>query len=280
MRINNSLEFELFTQRVYRKLESKGVFKRSLVKHNEKLMGKSGCEHQVDVYWEYENEGIVHRVAIECKNYNSHVPIGKVRDFYGVLQDLDNVRGIMVSSKGYQDGAKKYADFYGISLKKLRRPGRNESIGSITTTFHTDIRRTLFLIDEEWISERDFSLDPLRSFYADLQPDKADYWKNATHFPIGTKDSFIRDSNGNSVASIDTLGLFFLTEQLPGTSLLFPFKDGWVNSHYWGPVRIREVKIEYDSRDQEATWNLAADDFVEAILEDALGGETEYVPRY
>ena len=280
MNMNKNLEFELFTQRVYRKLESNGVFKPSFVRHNVKLRGKSGCEHQIDVYWEYENAGTLHRVVIECKNYNSYVPIGKVRDFYGVLQDLDNVRGIMVSSKGYQKGAKKYADYHGISLKTLRRPGWNESIGVITTSVHTDIRHTLYLIDENWISEHNFSLDRLRRFYAEFQFDKAYYWKTATHFPIQTNDHIIRDSQGNDLASIDNLGLFFLTEQLSGTSLLFPFKDAWIDSYYWGPVKIREVKFEYESEDQETTWNLAADDFVEAILEDALSGESDYVPKY
>ena len=75
------------------------------------------------------------------------------------------------------------------------------------------------------------------------------------------------------------------TGQLPdnpesGTEIIFPFEDGWVESRYWGPVRIREVKFEYESKVQETTMNLAADDFVEAILEDALGGKTEYVPKY
>ena len=31
---------------------------------------------------------------------------------------------------------------------------------------------------------------------------------------------------------------------------------------------------------QETTLNLAADDFVEAILEDALVGKADYVPKY
>ena len=53
-----------------------------------------------------------------------------------------------------------------------------------------------------------------------------------------------------------------------------------MESRYWGPVRIREVKFEYESKVQETTMNLAADDFVEAILEDALGGKTEDVPKY
>lgn len=66
------------------------ILKPTLVQHNVKLKDKSGCEHQIDVYWEYEIAGNKHRVAIECKNYNSLVPIGKVRDFKGVLENTEN----------------------------------------------------------------------------------------------------------------------------------------------------------------------------------------------
>ncbi len=278
--MNPNTEFERFTQRIYQKLVNNDVLKPTTVQHNVKLKGKSGCEHQVDVYWEYEIAGNMHRVAIECKNYDSQVPIGKVRDFFGVLQDLNNVRGIMVSSKGYQEGAKKFADFYGISLKELRRPGWNESIGSITTTVHADIRHTLFLIDEGWIAEHNFSLDRLRKFYAEFQFERADYWKAATHFPIETKDHYIRNSKGEKISSLDELEQQLPENPEPGTEIVFPFEDGWLESRHWGPVRIREVKFEYESRVQETTLNLAADDFVEAILEDALGGKTDYVPKY
>lgn len=278
--MNPNTEFERFTQRVYQKLVNNDVLKPTIVQHNVKLKGKSGCEHQIDVYWEYEIAGNKHRVAIECKNYDSLVPIGKVRDFFGVIQDLNGVRGIMVSSQGYQEGAKKFADFYGISLKELRRPSWNESIGTITTSIHADIRRTLSLIDEGWIAEHNFNLDRLRRFYAEFQFDRADYWKAATHFPIETKDHFIRNVQGEIVSSLDEL-----EKQLPenpeaGTEIVFPFEDAWLESRHWGPVKIREVKFEYESKVQETVLNLAAEDFVEAILEDALGGNPSYVSKY
>lgn len=278
--MNPNTEFERFTQRIYQRLMNSEVLKPTLVRHNVKMIGKSGCEHQIDVYCEYEIDGIMHRMAIECKNYNSNVSIGKVREFLSVLQELENVRGTMVTSKGYQKGAKKYADYYGISLKKLRLPEWNEIIGSITTVGYMDSVHRLYKIDEEWAAEHNFSIDRYRNVHANLYPDKADYWRKVTHLPIETIDSTIRDSHGNVISSLQNLGLMFLQKQKPGTILLFPFKDGWVESRHWGPVRIREVKFEYESKVQETTMNLAADDFVEAILEDALGGKTDYVPKY
>ena len=278
--MNPSTDFELFTQRIYQKLVDNDVLKPTKVQHNVKLKGKSGCEHQIDVYWEYEIAGNMHRVAIECKNYDSLVPVGKVRDFHGVLSDLNNVNGIMVSKKGFQEGAKKYAAEYGISLKELRRPRWNEIIGSITTIVHADIWHTLYLFDDEWVKEHNFDLNKIRRFYASFQFEKADYWNAAAHLPIETKDHFIRNAEGKKISSLEEL-----EKQLPenperGTEIIFHFEDGWVESRYWGPVKIREVKFEYESKVHETTLNLAADDFVEAILEDALGGEANYVPKY
>lgn len=71
----------------------------------------------------------------------------------------------------------------------------------------------------------------------------------------------------------------FNARQETGASILFPFKDGWVKSRYWGQVRIREVKFEYESNVHETTMTLAADIFVEAILEDVLGGKCTTSPE-
>lgn len=277
--MNPNTEFECFTQRVYQKLVNNDVLKPTKVQHNIKIRGKSGCEHQIDVYREYEIAGNLHRTAIECKNYASLVPIGKVRDFQSVLSDLNNVNGTMVSKKGFQDGAKKFAEEYGISLKELRKPESNDIIGSITYDFHAKIKRTLYLFDEEWLKDHNLDLDQMRRNYARVSFYRAEYWKTATHFPIETKDHFIRNTQGKIISSIEELEQKLPKNPSSGTEISFPFDDGWVESRYWGPVKIREVKFEYGSDVQETTLNLAADDFVEAILEDALGGKTKYVPK-
>ena len=105
--MNPNTNYELFTQEIYRQLGQAIKVNAATVQHNVKLEGKSGQKHQIDVYWEYEKDGRTLRVAIECKNYDSLVPVGKVRDFQGVLSDLNNVNGIMVSKMGFQEGAKE-----------------------------------------------------------------------------------------------------------------------------------------------------------------------------
>lgn len=278
--MNPNIEFELFAQRVYQKLLNSELIKPITVKHNVKLVGKSGCEHQIDVYWEYEVKGTIHKVVIECKNYNSTVPIGKVRDFFGVLYDLDGASGIMVSSKGFQTGAKKFAKHYGISLQSLRAPERNEPIGSITTQTSANIWHCLFLIDEEWAAEHKFDIQGLRNFYAQFQPNKVDYWQKATHFPIETNDHNIRNSIGKVISSIETLERKLPQKTIPEKTVVFPFEDAWLDSRQYGPIKIREVKFEWESNNQEVTINLAAEDFVEGILKDAINDTEEYVAKY
>ena len=276
---NSATEFELFTQRVYQKLVNNDVLKPTKVQHNVKLKGKSGCEYQIDVYWEYEIAGNKHRVAIECKNYNSLVPVGKVRDFQGVLTDLNNVNGIMVSSKGFQSGAKNYAKEYGISLKELRLPGLNDIAGEITTIFHINRIRCLYLIDEECAAQKKINLQHLRNFQSFFDHKRADKWRNATHLPLETTSRVIRDSTGKKISSLEELEAQHPENPEPNSSQVFKFDDAWIETRHWGPVKIQEVKYEFESEDLERTIQLAADMFVEAILKDAINGEILYVAK-
>lgn len=65
-------EYERFTQEVYQQLSNYHHWGIKNIQHNIKLKGRSGCEHQIDVYWAYEKDGVNHCVAIECHNYISN----------------------------------------------------------------------------------------------------------------------------------------------------------------------------------------------------------------
>jgi len=278
--MNPNTEFELFTRHIYQKLVNNDVLKPTLVQHNVKLKGKSGCEHQIDVYWEYEIAGSLHRVAIECKNYNSLVPVGKVRDFKGVLDDLNNVNGIMVSSKGFQNGAKKYAEQYGISLKELRKPKWDESIGEIVNVIQINIRRCLFLVDEDWAIQHDLDFQKYRERLASVSNKSPEEYWGGLHVSFDTKDDIIRNSHNEKVSSLQELEKQLPDNHKPNDSFVFPFEDAWIESRYWGPIKILEVKYEFICENTENTFALAAEDFVDGILKDAISGETDYIPRH
>lgn len=51
---NANIEYEKFAQEVYQELVNADVVKSTEVRHDIKILGKSGQKHQIDVYWEYE----------------------------------------------------------------------------------------------------------------------------------------------------------------------------------------------------------------------------------
>ncbi len=238
--MNPNTEYERFTQEVYQQLLSCQHPNIANVQHNIRLEGRSGCKHQIDVYWEYEKDGARHRVAIECKNYSNHVPKEKVCAFQGVLSDLDGVEGIMVSKKGFQSGAKQYAKEYGISLHELREPeGEETIIGEINLGFHIEIKRPLYKVDKKWATEHNINVS---DGFIYLPP----------------VDDKLRDSKGNVITSLRTVE--------DGST----FEDAYVRTIPWGAVKILEVKYTYKTEGHQRNISIDAEGFVKAILKDGF----------
>ena len=273
--MNPNIEYEKFTQEIYQELVNADVLKTTDVQHYIKLKGRSGQEHQIDVYWEYEIAGIKQKVAIECKSYNKTVAIGKVRDFYGVLCDLNNVAGIMVTKVGYQKGAKEYASKYGISLKELRTPNSGEAIiGEVEMNFNISVRRCLFLVDENDSETEKFSVSRYKQFLSWMSLDKDFSWINATHIPLELIDRNIINSNGTTITTLEKI-----EEELPKDSdsdIVFRYEDAFVNTRC-GKIKINEIKYEYKYTNEKKIIAIDAQDFVKAILKDALNGEIKLI---
>lgn len=276
--MNQNTAYELFTREIYQLLVNIDTVRTVQVQHNVKLEGRSGQKHQIDVYWEYEIAGNKHRVAIECKNYSNLVPISKVRDFKGVLDDLNDVNGIMVTKIGYQEGAKKYAQEYGISLKELRSPEYGESVlGQIDIVMRLDMRHTLFQVDEKWAAENGFNLVGYRQFLNSSRLKNDEKWANATHIPFQVKDGVICDSKGNSITSLRKLEEQLHDDNQGGDPVTFTFENAFVNVCGVGLVKIKEVRFEYESKVEERRIALDARGFVMAILKDAINGSVQFI---
>lgn len=271
--MNPNTEYERFTQQVYQQLLNCRHPNIANVQHNIKLEGRSGCKHQIDVYWEYEKNGVKHRVAIECKNYSKHVPKEKVCAFNGVLIDLDGVEGIMVSKKGFQSGAKLYAKECDISLQELREPEVGETfIGNMMLNIHSEKRSTLFAVDEQRAKEHNIDIPEYKRRIDMFSLTNEHHWSDATHIPLELADRVIRDAEGNEITTLD-----LLEQQIPDYPTddfpyVFPFDDAYVKTAYWGLVKILEIKYTYETEDQQRNITIDAGDFVKAILKDAFGG--------
>lgn len=269
-------EYELLTQQVYQILLDSGWSGKNIcVQHDIKLVGSSGQEHQIDVYWEYELAGIKNKVVIECKEYGKPLPIGKVRDFYGVLVDLKDVKGIIVASKGFQKGAKEYAQSYGINLKELVVSSEAPVIAEFELNFQVAIRRHLFKIDEDWAKENGWNIDLMRKRQSFLSMNSQE-WLQANHFPLNIQNHDILDTDGKKISSLDDLDSSIDTDIVGGREYIFPFEEAYVTT-LSGPVKITEIKILDIEKTHTHVDRLVAEGCVKAILKDAIDGKIQNI---
>jgi hypothetical protein len=114
--MNPGQELEEYIQSTYRfllNMKDEGVD----VERNVYLAGKSGAKHQIDVFYQFKNAGITHRVAIECKDHTRPVDKDRVQSFALKIQDIGGIAGIMISQSGFQAGAELVAKHFDIILK-------------------------------------------------------------------------------------------------------------------------------------------------------------------
>ena len=272
---NANIEYEKFAQEVYQELVNADVVKSTEVRHDIKILGKSGQKHQIDVYWEYEIAGVLHKVAIECKNYNKPVPVSKVRDFYGVLSDLNNVSGIMVTKIGYQEGAKKIGNHYGISLKELRTPNQGEAIiAEVKTCINVSIRHCLFEVDEIWAKENGLNLQSYKQQLDYLNFPPKEKWVHSIYIPLQVKGGKICNAKGEIIDTLDNLENQLQTDK----DRVFSLEDSYVDTP-WGLVKIRAIKYECEQNNKTINMSIDAQEFIKAILKDALNGEIKLIAK-
>jgi len=278
--MNKGKEYELFAQRIFQKLKSFETQISINVQHDIKLRGKSGCDHQIDVFFEYKKEGKKYRYAVECKNLERAVSIGKVREFYGALSDIGEISGIIVSRKGFQSGARQYAKSYGISLKTLREPEIDETVGEISCSFKMFKTHFLFKVNENWARETGFNIKSYRDKCASLSLYESSKWENSEHQPYVLIERTIYDSNKRVIATLDELDKNITRTSDAYYCKVFKYGDAWISTKQFGLLRIDEVKYECTYSVYENVINILATGFVEGILEDALEGQKEYISKF
>ena len=158
--MNKNTEYELLVKDIFQTLANEESSTTISIQHNIKIVGISGQNHQIDVYYEFLFMGQKHKVIIECKNYSRRVSLDKLETFHSVLTDIGDVKGIFVSKNGFQEGAIRYAKCYGIILKVLRHPTASDWIGTVKDIFislnmsHIEVTNIEILFDKKWIKDQ------------------------------------------------------------------------------------------------------------------------------
>lgn len=89
------------------------------VRTNVRLPTRSGTRRrEIDVLIEGHLAGYPVRIAIECKNYREVIDVKKIDEFFGMLDDIGipPSLGILVSARGFTQGAAERASKVGIQL--------------------------------------------------------------------------------------------------------------------------------------------------------------------
>jgi hypothetical protein len=183
--VNTGIPYEVLVQQIFQDLLDDAEADRTVdVRHNVTLQGIT-ASHQIDVYWEFEHAGIVHKVIVQVKDWNKRVDQGELLKFKSVLEDLPGQpRGVVVTRKGYQSGAGEFARAHDILLFELDECGpksrspvtlttlgyaHGEVLGKLdkegrplglllrVTPFEPQIDKPIFEVDPAWL--RDLSAE-------------------------------------------------------------------------------------------------------------------------
>ena len=146
--------------------------------HNVTIEGNT-TKHQIDVYWKFTAASVPYFTIVQVKKEKRKVSQGDMFTFKGVLDDIPGrPRGLFISQRGYQSGALKVAQGYGIIPYELtevtEQPPVEMTTLSIATTklrpeilswewriYYTTLDDILVTLDAEWAQERNISL-PVR----------------------------------------------------------------------------------------------------------------------
>lgn len=121
-------EFEFFIADIY--AESDEI----IVQHNITLIGKSNAKRQIDVFLTHRTKLHTYTTIVECKRWKKPVTRQVIDVLYASVEDLNASKGVIFTTKGYEEGAIEYAKSKNIDIF-IVRDIREEEYGNLGKTF-------------------------------------------------------------------------------------------------------------------------------------------------
>jgi hypothetical protein len=271
----NSTEYEKSVRDIQQFLLNAQGLETVKAQHNIMLKGVSSQQHQIDVYWEYRLAGITHRVALECKRHTAKVDLRIVRDFWGVLDDVPGLRGVIVSPVGFTSGATTYARSKGIGLKVVRQAQDVDYDGrlkAIRLNLHQRLPVILsfdMTLDEDWYAvnantEREELLQEMQ----------------------GTQETLVKDIVIEERDTGEEIFLEQILKYLPVLDL-----EDISGSHEWEKVfnqgfllqptkpdlKLSKIKVSYQINELTESILIDAGDVARTLIKDAIQGTLLFV---
>lgn len=235
-------------------LENDGV-ENIAVRHNVKLIGKSGASHQIDVYWEFRLAGITYKTCIECKQYSSTVKKSHIAAFSAILDDIGNATGIFATTVGYQHGAILLAQEKGIRLILI-----NNLLKQIDLTYHFSIPNTS-------ITEIKYNENQARDLLIEKGITKFSF------YPAWTSSTEFFDDKGNLTTTLKEL--FKDSSIVDGEGFIEPV--GLYDKTELGLLQIQLIKYKKTTHHLKANEGITINELSKAIMEDVLGNYSYYL---
>lgn len=263
-----STDYEKLAKKIYEEILSAQGVENIDVRHNVKIKGKSDVEHQIDVFWEYKYAGVTHRVIIECKHYGHPVSLLHVRNLHGLTIDIPNSTGILITTIGFQSGAKDYAEFYDMNLKLIRKPRGEDWDGFIQ------------IVKIQIKAMRNHYLHVELSFDGKHQTTREIIEKSSATIPTEPTEMVIREDGHEPCAFNMWLDRHVLSGS-EGFGIETETTLAPDNSYLLTPDR-RELKlgnivVKHMTTQLEKDIEIDAMNFVEAVLQDFNSGDVEHM---
>ena len=180
--------------------------------------------------------------------------------------DIPNLNGIFATLIGYQSGAKRYADHYGIALKELRFPTKEDWKGRIK-----DIVINMHVLNTHIVL---FSPIPTKDFLSKI----SDPITMTTG--IWTNEPIVFDKDGAPVASYEDL-----RRKLPTGGA--PFKGKTYSIPYLGhtvkmdglEMPITGTDFSYDVMVETITSKILGEKMAHAIIRDVKSGTYTFIDK-
>jgi hypothetical protein len=130
-------EYERLVERLVGELVPSASVVTDAVKRDVRLRGRS-TTNQIDVLWDLTDAaGQSRRIVFEARAYGRPVHQGRLHEFRSVVDDIQDrqrpVTGVMVTTTGYQSGARRVASTYELVVLELREPTAEDLAGRVAS---------------------------------------------------------------------------------------------------------------------------------------------------
>lgn len=132
-------EYERLVERFVAELVPSAGVVTEAIERDVLVKGRS-TTNQIDVVWDLTDAaGEPRRIVFEARSYGRAVDQGRLHAFRSVVDDIQDagrpVTGVMVTTMGYQRGARVVAETYGLVVLELRQP-TNDDLAARVASVH------------------------------------------------------------------------------------------------------------------------------------------------